>query len=217
MITRLFQGVCDGNGQVAGRPGWSATARRRGTRWLDWRAWLAGLITALLAGEGRAADAPSPLKVGDVAPNFTLQTVDDRPIELKSLTANSAVVLVVLRGWPGYQCPLCTRQVREFVAKAPEFARRGARVLMVYPGPADQLKAHAREFLEDKQWPAEFVLVLDPDYSFTQAYRIRWDAPKETAYPSTFVIGGDGKLRFAQISKSHGGRVGVDQALAELP
>lgn len=96
------------------------------------------------------------------------------------------------------------------------WATKGARVLMVYPGPADQLKAHAREFLQDIERPADFVLVLDPDFSFTNVYGLRWDAKKETAYPSTFVIGADGKILFAQVSKTHGGRVSVAQALAEL-
>jgi peroxiredoxin len=162
---------------------------------------------------GRAAATPG---AGELAPNFTLQTLDDRSVELKQLTAKSTVVLVVLRGWPGYQCPVCTKQVQEFIGRAGEFARRGARVLMIYPGPAEQLQAHAHEFLQNKQWPANFLFVIDPDYTFTHAYGLRWNANKETAYPSTFVIGTDGKITFAHISKSHGGRVAVAQALAEL-
>jgi thioredoxin-dependent peroxiredoxin len=164
----------------------------------------------------RSADQLTSPNVGDVAPAFVLRTLEDRPIELKQLTAKGPVVLVVLRGWPGYQCPLCTQQVRAFVASAAEFARRGAQVVMVYPGPADRLQARAREFLRDKDWPEEFAFVLDPDYTFTHAYGLRWDAKNETAYPSTFVIGADGKVRFAKVSKTHGGRASVAQALAML-
>jgi peroxiredoxin len=111
----------------------------------------------------------------------------------------------VLRGWPGYQCPLCTRQVHEFVQQAKSLSDK-ARVLMVYPGPAENLKAHADEFLRDKQWPKEFLFVTDPDYAFTKAYGLRWDAKGETAYPSTFIVDTKSKVRFAKISKSHGGR-----------
>lgn len=161
------------------------------------------------------ANAAPPAK-GETAPNFTLRTLDDKPVELKSFTDAGPVVLVVLRGWPEYQCPVCTRQVQDYVANAVEFARKGARVLMVYPGPAAQLKAHAQEFLQDKQWPAEFTFVTDPDYTFTLAYGLRWEAKKETAYPSTFILERGGEVRFAHVSKSHGNRLGAARALAEL-
>jgi thioredoxin-dependent peroxiredoxin len=158
-------------------------------------------------------NAVSPPQVGSMAPDFTLKTLGDQPVRLKDLTAKSEVVLVVLRGWPGYQCPFCTRQAHDFVRHEEKFKADGAQVVMVYPGPADDLKAHAAEFLQDKNWPKDFLLVLDPDYSFTKAYGLRWDAPKETAYPSTFIIGKDGKVTFAHISKQHGGRVGAETVL----
>src|SRR6266478_2805966 len=101
-------------------------------------------VTLLLA---RAASPPTP---GEAAPDFTLKTLDDKPVELKQLTAKKPVVLVVLRGWPGYQCPLCTRQVNDFVSHASELDAAGAQVLMVYPRPAADLKARAQEFLQDK-------------------------------------------------------------------
>jgi peroxiredoxin Q/BCP len=160
--------------------------------------------------------AETPPAVGDIAPNFTLRTLDDRTVELKALVDRSPVVLLVLRGWPGYQCPLCTRQVNEFVRQAREFKQRGARVVMVYPGPAEKLQAYAQDFLKDKAWPADFLFLVDPDYSFTNAYGLRWAAKNETAYPSTFVIERGGKIAFAKISKTHGGRVSATQVLAEL-
>ena len=53
---------------------------------------------------------------------FTLKTLDDKPVELRRLVTNRPVVLVVLRGWPGYQCPICTRQVHDFATDAAEFS-----------------------------------------------------------------------------------------------
>ncbi|HEY3915709.1 MAG TPA: hypothetical protein VGN61_14575, partial [Verrucomicrobiae bacterium] len=47
--------------------------------------------------------AGTPPKEGDKAPDFALKTLDDQTVRLSELTANSNVVLVVLRGWPGYQ------------------------------------------------------------------------------------------------------------------
>jgi peroxiredoxin len=161
-------------------------------------------ILALVAS-AFAVNAAEPPKVGDAAPDFTLNTLDGKTVKLSQETAKRPVVLVVLRGWPGYQCPICTRQVQEFTQQADALAGK-AQVLMVYPGPADDLKAHAQEFLKDKQWPEKFLFVTDPDYTFTQSYGLRWDAKGETAYPSTFIIDSKGKIQFAKISKGHGGR-----------
>ena len=184
----------------------------------SWRLHTSLLAVALtlisLLQPAAAAKTPS---VGEPAPNFTLATLDERLVELKTLVQDQPVVLVVLRGWPGYQCPLCARQVQDFAAKAGEFRQRGARVVMIYPGPAEQLKAHAGEFLQDKNWPADFVFLLDPDYRFTNAYGLRWEAKKETAYPSTFVLERGGKVRFAHVSKTHGDRLSAVKAIAELP
>jgi len=159
-----------------------------------------------------AAEPPQP---GAAAPDFTLNTLDARAITLSAETARQPVVLVVLRGWPGYQCPLCTKQVQDFVQKAKSFTGQ-ARVIMVYPGPAENLKAHAEQFLKDQQWPHDFLFLTDPDYAFTQAYGLRWDAPAETAYPSTFVIDTKGMVKFAMTSKSHGGRATAAEVLAAL-
>jgi peroxiredoxin Q/BCP len=159
---------------------------------------------------------PAMPKVGDMASDFTLKTLDDQSVRLSDLTSKSQVVLVVLRGWPGYQCPYCTKQAHDYVNNAEKLKAAGVQVVMVYPGPADDLKAHVTEFLENKDWPKDFLFVLDPDYSFTKSYGLRWNAPKETSYPSTFIISKEGKVTFAHVSKQHGDRVGSDAVLKAL-
>jgi thioredoxin-dependent peroxiredoxin len=168
---------------------------------------------------GPAATRPAgalPPKVGDSAPDFTLSTLDGNAVHLSKLTAEGPVVLVVLRGWPGYQCPICTRQVGEFIARADDLKAAQARVVLVYPGPADGLADHAKEFVAGKNVPAGFTFVVDPDLKFTSGWGLRWDAPKETAYPSTFVVDRQGVVRFALVSKTHGGRAGAADVLKAL-
>ena len=165
-----------------------------------------------------AAQAGEPPKVGDKAPDFSLNTLDGQTVKLSGLTAKGKVVLVVLRGWPGYQCPICDLQVHDFIAKEADFAAAKAQLAFVYPGPAEDLKAHAEEFKswKGKVWPAEYLYVLDPDYTMVNAYNLRWDAPKETAYPSTFVLDDKGTVLFAKVSHSHGGRSTASEVLDEL-
>ncbi len=159
--------------------------------------------------------AAEPPKVGAPTPDFTLNTMDAKSVTLSAEYAKLPVVLIVLRGWPGYQCPFCTRQVHAFVERAKDFAGK-ARVLMVYPGPSENLQSHAGEFLKGKGWSEDFTFVTDPDFTFTKSFGLRWQAPGETAYPSTFVIDTKGIVQFEKITKGHGGRTTPEEILAAL-
>ena len=159
---------------------------------------------------------PAPPAVGKEAPNFELKNLSGKAVSLKKLNSDHTVVLLVLRGWPGYQCPICSRQVGEFLAKKEEFTKHGAEVVMIYPGPADLLAEHAKEFQGKREFTGNYHYLLDPDYKFTTAWGLRWEAERETAYPSTFVIGKDGKIKFGNTSTTHGGRVSAATVLEEL-
>ncbi len=176
---------------------------------------LAALGVSVAHGEPTTAPAAPP-KVGEAAREFTLTDLDGTKVSLGGLTEKGPVVLVVLRGWPGYQCPLCTKQVGALRAKADEFAKRGTGVVFIYPGPSDRLDERANEFLKAEKLPKGFAFVTDPDYGFTNGYGLRWDAKNETAYPSTFVIGKDNVVRYAKVSKTHGDRAPTDDVLKAL-
>src|SRR6202140_625344 len=95
--------------------------------------------------------AATPPMVGDKAPDFALSTVQGKTVRLSEVAAKGPVVLVVLRGYPGYQCPYCNRQVQDFIQKSQGFAEAGTRVVLVYAGPPQDLGAKANEFLADKK------------------------------------------------------------------
>lgn len=156
-------------------------------------------------------------QVGSKAPGFTLKTPEGAEVSLHGLLEQGPVVLIVLRGYPGYQCPYCQRQAHDFEAHAADFAAKGAQLLLVYPGPAGNLAQHAQEFLKHaQQLPSNFHLVIDPDYVFTNLYGLRWDAPAETAYPSTFLLSRDGTVTHRKISHEHGDRTTAAEVLTEL-
>ena len=179
------------------------------------RSWLVALVLAV----PMTALAATP-EVGQQAPDFTLATPAGTNVDLHSLTSQARTVLVVLRGYPGYQCPFCQKQLQDFIAHAEDFAKAHAQVLLVYPGPRAALDQRAKEFLDNKTLPANMHLVVDPDYRVTNLYGLRWDAPHETAYPTTFILNRGGKVAFRKISHEHGDRLsGADalQQLAALP
>ena len=155
------------------------------------------LIPLLIFAAALPLTAAAPPLVGEKAPDFALATPEGKSVRLSEMVSNGPVVLVVLRGYPGYQCPYCNRQVQDYIQKSQGFADAGAHVVLVYPGPPQDLGAKANEFLANKKLPENFDLVLDPGYEFTNQYGLRWDAAKETAYPSTFLIDRRGVVFFS--------------------
>lgn len=183
-------------------------------RWFR-SACLAVLSFALLGTTATFAQ-PKPPAVGQAAPDFRLATLQGPAVQLSKLVADGPVVVVVLRGYPGYQCPACNKQTAELLAAAGKLAEKQAKLLLVYPGDASGLLQHAGEFVQGKTFPTNAALALDPNYLFTNLYGLRWNAPRETAYPATFVVGKDGKVAFAKVSTSHGGRASADEILQAL-
>ena len=172
------------------------------------------VICALSMGAPAFAETPA---VGVKAPDFTLSTPTGEAVRMSKILRGHDLVLVVLRGFPGYQCPYCVRQVHDFVDHAAEFKAKNTRVLLVYPGPPADLDQHAKEFLaKQAELPANVFLVTDPDYKVTNQYGLRWDAPHETAYPSTFVLDKKGVIVFEKISHSHGDRLSAQEAEEHL-
>ena len=180
------------------------------------RAWGSFLAIACSLFLGGSASAQTPA-VGAKAPDFTLSTPTGKTVTLSAEQSGHLLVLVILRGFPGYQCPYCVKQVHDFAMHASDFKAKNTRVLLVYPGPPADLDQHAKEFLEKQaELPSNIVLVTDPDYKVTNLYGLRWDAPHETAYPSTFILDKEGVVVFEKISHSHGDRLSAQDALDHL-
>jgi peroxiredoxin Q/BCP len=175
---------------------------------------LLGFALATATIPAIAADAPP--KVDAKAADFELPTLSGDKFQLSKAAASGPVVLVVLRGYPGYQCPICNRQVGEFLQQAEKFKTAGASVVFVYPGPAKDLRERAQEFYRDKTIPDHFHLLIDADYAFTNRYGLRWEAPRETAYPAAFLIDKELKVKFEKVSDSHGGRTKPEELLKLL-
>lgn len=92
----------------------------------------------------------------------------------------------------------------------------GTKVVLVYPGQPQSLNQYAKEFIKEQKLPKHFLFVTDPDYKFTNKYGLRWDQPRETAYPSTLVIDKEQVIRYAKVSKTHGGRPDTKEVLSAI-
>jgi len=179
-----------------------------------WLLTTAAFLVLLFADTAVRAQTP---ETGQTAPEFILATPAGDAVSLSQINRDHQIVLIVLRGFPGYQCPFCTKQVHAFIAKAEQFADANAEVILVYPGPPADLGVHAKEFLAmQAPLPKNIHLLIDPDYKFTKQYGLRWDAPHETAYPASFVLDHEGKVVFRKVSHEHGDRTSPEEILAQL-
>lgn len=186
-----------------------------------WIGALALIQCLVLIGPVTAGDTPPA--VGEKAPDFELPIQgEDAYLTLSELVADGPVVVIVLRGYPGYQCPICNRQVGGLINRAKTLgAALGDRpnsVVMVYPGQETgiDLDRRAQQFVGSKKIPQPLVLVRDPGLEMVKDWGLHWDARNETAYPSTFVIGAGRRVKWSKISKSHGGRAQVEEILGAI-
>jgi len=126
------------------------------------------------------------------------------------------VVVVVLRGYPGYQCQFCSRQVASLANRARALGAVAEKVIVVYPGDSESLERHAESFAGVRRLPEPLVIVRDDRMESVRQWGLRWDARRETAYPATYVIDRNGRIRWKKVSRSHAGRSTVEEILKEL-
>ena len=102
----------------------------------------------------------SPLSVGDVAPDFTLQGTTGA-LSLSDRLGRGAVLLVF---YPGDDTPVCTRQLCDYRDHLGEFAELGVEVLAINPQSLESHEAFA------KKHGLPFPLLSDPERRVCKAY-----------------------------------------------
>lgn len=175
------------------------------------------MVSLIVCSDARSDDAKTPLAIGQKAIDFELPTVGaDDYITLEDEYDKGPVVVIFLRGYPGHQSPLCSQQVNALSNRARAISQFAQRVIMIYPGPRADLARHAEAFLGSKKLPAPLVLVRDDGLKTVDQWGLRWNKPRETTYPATYVINKNGRVAWSKISSSHAGRSTVEEILTAL-
>ena len=145
------------------------------------------------------------LKVGDLAPDFELESDGGENVRLSDFRGRR----VVLYFYPKDNTPGCTTEACELRDRQPKLRRRGAVVLGISP---DSVKSH-QKFKAKYDLP--FALLSDPDHSAAEAYGA-WGEKKmygktyEGILRTTFIINEDGRVEqvFEKVKpKGHGDQV----------
>lgn len=155
--------------------------------------------------------------VGQRAPNFELPLVGEkRFLNLRDEYRGGPVVVIVLRGYPGYQCPICKSQFNAVVNRAKALSAETKCVVLVYTGKADQLDKNSKSFIGSRRLPQPIRVVRDDDMQMVSEWGIRWQERNQTAYPATFVIDQNGRVAWKKVSSTSAGRSTVEEILREL-
>ena len=117
------------------------------------------------------------LKIGDLAPDFTLTDKDGHAVSLSDFKGKK----VVLYFYPKDNTPGCTRQACAFAGAYAEFQERGVEVIGVS---RDSVASHVK-FAEKFGLP--FVLLSDPDRIAIEAYGV-WQEKKMCGKVSMGVV-----------------------------
>ncbi|GAB3855711.1 hypothetical protein GCM10028822_26990 [Hymenobacter terrigena] len=195
---------------------------------------LAGALV-LLAAPVLAQTAPVPpltasaLAVGTAAPAFKGQDAARRPVELRQLLKKGPVVLYFYRGqW----CPYCNKELSQLQDSLQVLTAKGAQVVVVTPEtPANITQTVAKT-------KASFPIVHDRDLTIMKAYKTAFAVDDATAkkylsygidlkqangldqnilpVPATYVIGRDGKIKFAYFDADYRHRASVRQVAQAL-
>ena len=129
------------------------------------------------------------LKIGDIAPDFTLLDSEGRAHKLSDYLGRK----IVLYFYPKDNTPGCTRQACAFASAYDEFKNRD----MVVIGISRDSVASHKKFSEKYNLP--FIILSDPDLVAIQSYGV-WQEKKlygKTSFGvvrTTFIIDENGKI-----------------------
>jgi peroxiredoxin Q/BCP len=127
------------------------------------------------------------LKVGDIAPDFSLSDHTGEMVRLKDLLAKGPLLLYF---YPADFTPVCTREACAFGEVAPELTRAGVSLIGISP----QDEATHTRFRERYSLP--FPLLADPHKEVIRAYDCNGPLGLGVSRV-TYLIGTDGIIREA--------------------
>ena len=144
------------------------------------------VVTAMLmmAAAGRAQTPAPELKVGDAAPDFSLQASDGKTYKLSDFKGKQAVVLA---WFPKAFTQGCTIECKSLAEHGDMIKKYNVKYFMASVDPIEENKKFGEEH------KADFPLLSDPTKKTAEAYGVL-TAPDGVARRWTFYIGKDGKI-----------------------
>jgi peroxiredoxin len=182
--------------------------------------------TAELIASGQAGRA---LQAGQLAPAFTLNDPDGRPVRSADLLARGPLVLTFYRGvW----CPYCNMELQALQEALPAIRGLGAEVVALSP----QTGVNSRKSV--RQNGLDFPILSDAGGAVADAFGLRFALPDDLValykslkndlptfnadpawtlpMPARYVIGTDGVIAYAEVNPDYTQRPDPSELLPTL-
>jgi peroxiredoxin len=176
------------------------------------------------------AEETEPLRAGDEAPRFTVETVDGKPFHFEPQHLERPVVVIVFRGgW----CPYCNTHLSELRHVIPEIDAMGVDVLFLSGDRPELLYESLDDETRDEIAGQGYTILSDAKASAAIAFGIAFRASEKTVQrrhekgqdieassmalhgvlpvPSVFAINSDGRIDFAYSNADYKVRVPADE------
>ena len=161
---------------------------------------------AMVLGVGLMAQAPAELKVGDMAPDFSLQGTDGKLHKLADYRGKKAVVVA---WFPKAFTSGCTIECKSLAANGDKIRKFDVAYFMAS---VDPLEGEGGNLAFAKSESADFPLLSDPDKSVATKYGVL--SGRGFANRWTFYIDKSGKV--AYIEKTVNPATSAEDMLAKL-
>jgi peroxiredoxin len=149
------------------------------------------------------------------ATDFELYSADGATVKLSQF-AGKPIVMVFTRGFPGYICPMCVSYTAHFAESYQEIKKRGAELVIVFPGPKDRLEAFVKACTsataENGPDYLPFPVCMDADLKVVERFNLKADLSR----PATFVFDGRGETQFCHLGADPSERPAVEAILQTL-
>lgn len=144
-----------------------------------------------------------PLRLGDVAPNFSAPTTEGT-IDFHQWLGDSWGVLF---SHPADFTPVCTTELGAMARTKEEFERRNVKVIAVSVDPLESHRGWINDINETQSVRMNFPVIADESRQVAAAYdMIHPNAGDKTTVRSAFIIGPDKKVKLTLVYPDETGR-----------
>ena len=184
-------------------------------------------------GIAASAKEVQPLKAGDMAPRFTVRTVDDEPFEFDPANLDAPAIIVTFRGgW----CPYCNVHLSELRNVVPEIAGMGIDVLFLSGDRPEILYSSLKQETQEDIDGLGYTILSDANVDAAKALGIAFRQADSTInryeqrgmdiagssmknhgalpVPAVYVIDETGEITFSFVEADYRVRLPADELLA---
>ena len=165
-------------------------------------AFLLGVLAAAAAPAAVAGEMAAKFKVGDTAPDFTLEDTAGEEVRLSGFAGKKAVLLAF---W-SLRCGACLQEIPHLNRIEQDFRNRDAAVISVVTDGVDA--AATRAIMKEVGAAPAYPVLVDPDFSVSDTYT-------SFVVPHTLVIDRGGIIRYVHTGFEPGTEKQYVKALAE--